>query len=293
MLNFRRIQIDDKNWISEILKNSSNMGCDNAFGTMFVWSDAYNLEICCENGFLFRRYGEKLNAYSFPIGNGNVKNALDLLFCEFYSQEGFHLIGLTEYMTHQINRLFPDKFFFVEKRDQADYIYKTENLAFLSGKKYHGKRNHISKFEKKYQWKYEKVTKQNIEDCLEIFKQWSKSDRRLTYDTSKEKNAIDKAFQNFEVLEFVGGLIKVEEKPVAFDIGEKINKDIFVIHFEKASTEFDGAYAIINKEFAKNEILDYKYVNREEDLGIEGLRKSKLSYHPEIILSRFDAFPKK
>ncbi len=292
MLNFRRIQIDDKNWISEILKDSSNIGSDNAFGTMFVWSDVYNLEICRKDGFLFRRYGKELNAYSFPIGSGDVKNALDLLFGEFYNQKGFHLIGLTEHMVHQINKFFPDKFFFVERRDLADYIYKTESLAFLSGKKYHAKRNHVSKFEKKYNWKYERVTKENLEECLNVFRKWSKSGRLSTSDVVRERNAMDKAFQNFEVLEFVGGLIKVEGEPIAFDIGERINKEVFVIHFEKADTEFDGAYAIINREFVKNEILNYKYVNREEDLGIDGLRKAKLSYHPEIILSRADAFPK-
>lgn len=293
MLDFRLIRLEDKSCMSSILKSSMNMASDAAFGTMFIWSEAYNLEICRYNNFLFRRYGEKKNAYSFPMGNGDLKAALDLLFSEFYNQDGFFLTGLTKAMIEKLDELFPGKFYFTETPDKSDYIYKTSDLSLLKGRKYHGKRNNIANFEKKYNWKYEAITDKNIDDCKKIFDLWSER-KKMEYDNSKESWALKKTFDNYKNLNFIGGVIKVDEGPVAFTIGEEINEKVFVVHFEKADSDYQGSYAIINREFVKNEIYGkYIYVNREEDLGIAGLRKAKLSYHPEIILSRFDAIPKK
>lgn len=294
MLDFRRIQLEDKCLISNILKSSTNMASDSAFGTMFIWSEAYNLEICEYNNFLFRRYGEKKNAYSFPIGNGNLKTALSKLFSEFYDQEGFSLTGLTLNMVEKLNEFFPSEFYFRETPNKSDYIYRVSDLSLLAGRKYHSKRNSIANFEKKYNWKYATLTDKNISDCKKILSLWIERKKGILHSSENETYALKKTFDNYNDLNFVGGIIKVDEIPVAFTIGEKINQNVFVVHFEKADPNYQGLYAVINREFVKNELYGkYVYVNREEDLGIAGLRKAKLSYHPEIILSRFDAFPQK
>ena len=295
MLNFREIKLDDKKWIDEVLKSSEYMSSDNAFGTMFIWSNGYNLEICREDGFLFRRYGKEHKSYAFPLGKGNIKSAFDLIISnEFEKNKEFRLIGITNTMKEQIEELCPGKFEFFLTDEYSEYIYNVDDLAYLAGRKYHSKRNHVAKFEKLYDWSYEKVSNENIADCKKVFDDWCKRSKQCSENKENDEVcALLKTFNNFEKLGFVGGLIKVDGVPVAFDIGEKISDDVFVVHFEKANSDYQGSYAIINREFVKNELMSYKYVNREEDLGIEGLRKAKHSYHPEILLKKFDAIMRK
>lgn len=295
MLSFRKIKLDDKKWIDEILKSSDFMSSDNAFGTMFVWSNVYNLEICCEDGILFRRYGKENKSYAFPIGAGNIKSSINLIAsAEFEKNEDFKLVGITQRMKEQLEKMYPDKFEFFLTEEYSEYVYNVSDLAYLEGKKYHSKRNHVAKFEKLYNWSYEEVSNENIADCKKIADDWCKKSKYCSENGGNDEFcALSKTFNNFEKLDFVGGLIKVDGMPVAFEIGEKINNDVFVVHFEKANSDYQGAYAIINREFVKNELMSYKYVNREEDLGIEGLRKAKRSYHPEILLKKFDAVMRK
>ena len=177
-------------------------------------------------------------------------------------------------------------------RDSSDYIYLQEKLSSLSGKKLHAKRNHIHRFEEEYpDWTYESITEENEEECARMAMEWCMQncmteEERIEYDKIDESRLVVYAIRHREQLGFVGGAIRAAGKIIAITLGEPLTKDTFVVHFEKAYADIQGAYPIINREFVKHEMAEYQYVNREEDMGEEGLRKAKLSYRPEILLEK-------
>ena len=190
-----------------------------------------------------------------------------------------------------MEELFPGVFCFTENRDAADYIYLREKLISLAGKKYHSKRNHIARFKDNHIWTYEPISEKNINECFEMSMNWHKKYRVAEDEESyqNEVKAIQLAFENFHHLEFDGALIRINNFIAALTIGERLNSDTYVIHIEKALPHIQGSYAIINQQFTEHLPLDIKYINREEDLGSEGLRRSKLSYYPEILLDKYNA----
>ncbi|MEG1436658.1 MAG: phosphatidylglycerol lysyltransferase domain-containing protein, partial [Oscillospiraceae bacterium] len=160
----------------------------------------------------------------------------------------------------------------------------------LPGKKFHSKRNHISNFEKTYDWSYEEINKENMQECIEMNRKWEAENKMRNPDgMNKEELAIIRAFDNFDELGFKGGLIRANGEVVAYTMGERLNDNTFCTHIEKAFADIRGAYPIINREFAKNTLTEYEFVNREEDMGIEGLRKAKLSYNPVYLVSKYRA----
>ena len=166
-------------------------------------------------------------------------------------------------------------------------------MAELSGKKYHSKRNHISTFSKKYNWEYKSIDKSLIPKVLECANNWyNENNDRMDKYMSFEREAVNVLLQNREVLQIRGGAILVDGDVVAFTLGSKINDDTFDIHIEKALKEFSEGYAVINREFAKNELSDFLYVNREDDMGLEGLRKAKLSYKPHLLIKKYICKPR-
>ena len=288
MLDFHSPVLDDQSWAAPILQKTGYLGSDGAFGTMFVWRKAYRTQLSQYGTFVMRRYGDR---YGVPLGEGNFTQAIEELRKDA-KERGipFVLTGVTQDAKEKLIDLFPGKFTFEEDRDSADYLYRSEDLIHLSGKKYHGKRNHISKFQRQYSWSDEDLTDANMEECQALAKEW------CVQNGCSEENGLDKeacalreSFVHFQDLGFTGGLIRVEEKPVAFTMGEAIHDQVYVVHFEKALSSYAGSYTMINREFATQRLSGYPYINREEDMGLEGLRKAKLSYYPAILLERFTA----
>ena len=184
----------------------------------------------------------------------------------------------------------PGGFAFSLDRPGSDYIYSAEDLVSLKGRKFEKKRNHLAKFKRTYNYTYEQISSDNIADCIDVSDQWrSVNAAQLGESVNKEYCAVRRAVDSYEQLALLGGLIRIEGKPVAFTIGEEVNPDVFLLHFEKALDGYDGLYPAINKEFAEHHLANYKFVNREEDMGVEGLRKSKLSYHPVLLLEKYRA----
>ena len=291
-LIFKTATMDDKIWIKEIFSNFFSLGSESSFGGIFIWGDVYGLKVCRYKDFLLRKFAENDKDYFlFPAGNGDLEACLNTLI-EYSRKSGGKItfIGLTKNNLEQIENIFPEKFEFLEERDKEDYIYNAYDLINLKGRKYHSKRNHISKFNRLYEWQFEEISELNIEACKDFCNKWfleNEDDKRS--DIVFEKMAIKKALDNYKELELVGGVIKVEGKIVSLTCGEKINKYTFDIRFEKALKSYEGAYAVINNEFAKRYLNNFSYINREEDLGIPGLRKVKLSYHPAALLKRYRA----
>jgi hypothetical protein len=229
--------------------------------------------------------------YCLPRGK-NVKGAVEEVI-ESARQNGeaaaFEYLSAGE--RDELNELFPGGFKFIEQFDTCDYIYLTENLAGLSGKKYHAKRNHISKFFRTYGNTEVKILDvSTAADALKVVREWYR-EKEIDFENYGEYGVIQDAIVNLEEFSMKGALLYVDSKPVAMTLGCEISPVCFDVMFEKALTEYEGSYAVINNEFAKM-LLSYRYLNREEDMGIEGLRKAKLSYHPEIVYQRFRAVPK-
>ena len=232
-------------------------------------------------------------AYLFPIGNSEPTEAIEYLIDYSKSKgECLKFVNVTKEFKDFLEEKFPDRFDFVENRAFADYIYSVDDLINLSGKKYHKKRNHLSNFKKRYNYAFEQITSANLHECFEMYEVWLKNKNAENDENYDEYSAIKRAFDNFEKLGFVGGALRVDGKIEAFTMGEALTSETFCTHIEKANTDIVGSYAAINNEFAKNCLATFKYVNREEDMGIEGLRKAKLSYYPAILLEKDKAILK-
>lgn len=289
MLELRKISLDDKDWIDDILNKYNNMSCEYSFGNNYMWANVYDLKVAEYNGFYIAALNEENGiSFQYPAGIGDIKPVIEELikYCQEHSLK-FMLHGITTDAKDNLEKLFPNRFEFENNRDYSDYIYNREDLALLAGKKYHGKRNHVKRF-KDNNWSFEKITPDNISDCLEMNRKWCEvNDCGIDPEKRKEACAIKRAFDKFFELGFFGGLLRVDGEVVAYSFGERLNSDTVVVHVEKAFGSIQGAYPTINQEFVLNLTEGYKYINREEDLGVEGLRKAKMSYYPAILLDKY------
>ncbi|QNK41436.1 DUF2156 domain-containing protein [Caproicibacter fermentans] len=291
MLEFNFPELSDRDWLAPKLSASGKLGSEWAFGTLFIWKNTYYSKVCRLGESTLFCFSGPLHTYNMPLcEKSRLPEMMELMMADAAEKRiPFQLWGATKEQTEELEQLFPGRFRFVLDRNSSDYIYRSEDLIALSGRKFHGKRNHISQFERKYDWSYEDLTRENLEDCRLVAKQWCK-DHGGCKDKdgfASEPCAIDRALNHFDELHLAGGMIRVEGKPVAFTVGEEINPKAYLLHFEKALDGYDGLYAVINHEYAAKHLEGYELINREEDMGIEGLRKAKLSYHPALLLERY------
>ena len=183
--------------------------------------------------------------------------------------------------------LFPtNQYRIIPDRTYWDYLYRTNDLIELRGRKYQQKRNHINRFQQFYPYAYHSLTPEHFEACLRLFEHWA-ADKAGQPEVEEERLALKEAFTHFSLLNLKGGVLEVYGEIQAFAIGSRLNKDTAIVHFEKANAEFSGIYAVINQLFVAQEWADTKYINREEDMGIEGLRKSKKSYLPAFMVNKY------
>jgi len=290
MLEFKKPELSDREWVDSCLVHANSMNCEYTFGNLFCWGNSYSVEISHYKNFFICRWGTAPDvAYSVPLGEGDFTDAVKQIIADAKSLGAKPKIyGVTEGYLLMLQEAFLGEFSYEYDEGINDYIYSVEKLATLSGKKYHGKRNHITNFKKNNpDWEFETISKANIPECIEMHEEWIKEYGENDEDFAEEFEAVKTAFEYFDELGFCGGLIRANKKVVAYCMGEEqMNKRCFVTHFEKAFASVAGAYPIINQEFAKNCLTQYEFVNREEDLGLEGLRKAKQSYYPEIILEK-------
>lgn len=291
MLNFSFISKAQINEFKKYYDYSTALGCDLNLVNAYLWRDEFNIKFAVYNDTLIKAYFNddgSIWGYCMPSGK-NVKGALEEIFADAYERGRKPLIlMLTNGQRAVLETMYPSKFSFVRSPENQDYIYLSEDLATLAGKKFHAKRNHISKFYRTYSnTRFESIDSSNIKDALEVVHGWCNENGVYEAD-NYELRAINEAFENMESFNMSGAVLYVEDKPVAMTLGSEISQNVYDVNFEKALREYDGVYAVINNEFAKT-LTKYKYINREEDMGLEGLRKAKLSYNPVIILDRYNA----
>lgn len=292
-LNFLAPTVDDfdalKKAISPFAKGS--MSCEITPLTLLIWEKYYHQKIAFFDDMLFVRLGEGQNIiYLLPFAK-DMKKAVEILKKQaLYDNIPLAFLAAEGVRLDEFNLLFGEEFSQTESRDDFEYLYSTQKLSTLSGKAFHSKRNHISAFSKQYNWHYEAINSTNLADVLKMADEWTAEMSALSDDAKSievENAALKALLPQMDRLGLKGGCIKINDRVVAFSVGSPINDEVFDIHTEKALTEYRTAYAVINREFILNDLLDYKYVNREDDMGIEGLRKAKLSYKPDILLKKY------
>lgn len=285
MFDFHQPKIEEIDWIRRVIKEAQPKSCEYAVSNLIGWCTYYGAEIAEVDGTLVSKI-KKNDLFGFPKGD-NWKVALQSIKKE-YEYPSFY--GLVQDEKEKLESQFPGEYNFYPSRDSFDYIYRVSDLAELAGKKYHSKRNHISYFQKNYDWSYEEINSINIDECILMNEKWFLMNAdKLSGSIDAERDVLKLAFDNYDLFVFKGALLRVNGEVIAFTFGEELNHNTFVTHFEKAFSNIRGAYPMINMLFAKKTLTEYEYVNREDDVGSEGLRKAKLSYHPEILLEKFTA----
>ena len=293
MIPFKDITLADKDTITSFTMKSDRRNCDLSFSNLCSWRFLYDTQFAVVDNFLVFKFwaGEQL-AYMMPVGTGDLKAVLWKLIEDARKEnQHFCMLGVCSNMRADLEAILPEQFTFTEDRDYADYIYLRSDLSTLKGKKFQAKRNHINRFRNTYpDYEYTPIAPDRIQECLDLEAEWCKVNNCDQQEgTGNERRALIYALHNFETLGLTGGILHVNGKIVAFTFGMPINHETFGVHVEKADTSIEGAYAMINYEFANRIPEQYIYINREEDLGIEGLRKAKLSYQPATILEKYMA----
>jgi hypothetical protein len=290
MLNFKPVTIDDIKSLQVFFDKVNFRNCDFSFSNIFCWQNSYNTTYAIESDFLFihfKTHGRP--GYLFPIGDGNLKKAVECLETDAQERKiPLQIFAVTQEMFDLIEKIMPGKFIYKKDRNWSEYIYSSGDLISLVGKKYQAKRNHINKFKRAYSWEYLPITREIIPDCLKLYKQWCAENGNCNSESSlvEECIATHKAFDHFEQLGLIGGALQINGEILAYSYGQPLGKDTFGIHAEKSLYEIDGGFAMINQQFAEYNCAGYPYINREEDLGLGSLRKAKLSYHPTILLEK-------
>ena len=298
MLEWSIPEAEDEDWINSCIAVSGTMASDASFANIYLLRNKYSTKISRYKDFIISKYSGKgaRCGYTFPLGKGDVAKALaeiekDAKECGERLQFAF----VTEEQKEVLENAMPARFCYSSDAGDSDYIYLRSELASLSGKAFHKKKNHFSKFVRTYpDYKYYEIGACNIYDAQKVADAWY-YEHLQDEDASQlaEYKAIKEALDNFEELGLIGGIIYVNDSPCAMTIASKINENTVDVHFEKAVGEYalNGGYAAINKLFSEK--LDgVTWLNREEDIGIEGLRKAKLSYRPKIMLKKYSAVEK-
>ena len=289
----RKPTLADRPWIQKLYEASGYRGAEYTFANLYLWSFYYG-EVAEVEGYLCQRLTYRgVHQYLYPAGSGDIRPVLERIIADS-RREGKPLVirSLTNETKAQLESLYPGRFEFTPDRDAYDYLYEIDTLADLPGRKLQSKRNHINRFVEAWPgWYTRPVTVHNLHVCEKLAEKWYESH----HESAADRRALTKALEHFEALEFEGIILYAEEgRPVGFDLGNRISADTFDVNFEKAFAEIQGAYPLVNREFARyirEKHPGIRYLNREDDMGIEGLRKAKESYYP-IFLEKYIATEK-
>ena len=295
MIEFKTVTLNDKAWVDEIVFSEQSRSADYNFGNIYIWDKRYRQLICrLGDRMLTKLRYDGRPTFVFPIGRGPLAPAIEALrdFAAFRGYP-FCLRGITEAHRLLLEGEYPGKFEYTEDVDCADYVYSADRLSTYSGKALHGKKNHCNRFEAEHDWRFVPLERALIPACMDMLAVWSEENSaRLDKSIVYEHDAIVRAFAAFEKLSLEGGVLYSGERLLGFSLGEMISADTFDVHFEKAESDINGAYPMVCRELTRMMLQKHpglKYINREDDMGLESLRQSKLSYRPEFMIKKYTA----
>ena len=296
MIEFKPIRLEDRATVERYTMPSAIVNCDLAFANMFCWQGVFRSAWAEVGGFLVIRFqidgGTKIG-YMQPVGPGDFTPILPLLHEDAHAHgQRLRLIGLTDEGRDLIRSTAAGDFAFASDPAAEDYIYDADDLRQLPGRRFQPKRNHLNRFAAAHpDCRYEEHTPDRFAACMALERAWRRTHEGHTAELCAEQRAMQLAFEHFEELRLRGGCLLADERLVAFTYGSAVNAQTFDIHVEKADPAYvrDGAFTAINKLFAERLPARFTRINREEDLGIEGLRQAKRSYHPVLLQHKFAA----
>ena len=296
MIEFHRVTAEDCQWARPLLMQSGYRTCEYAFTDVFMWSILYNSHIGRYKNYVTVR--SEVNGgvqYLYPAGFGGMEEEKEMVQCIIEDAQAHGckpvFYGMPTRAKERLEEHFPGKFEYTDLRDRYDYLYSSEELAELPGKKFQKKRNHVSRFIRENpDWKFQVVTPEALPRIREFSDYWYESSGKDPESgIDDERRAVEWVFDHFCQLDLCAGYLTVGGKIVAFSYGSAINDRVFDTQVEKALHTVNGAYAMINREMARAFGIKYEFINREDDVGDEGLRKAKLSYNPAMMGEKWQA----
>ena len=290
LILFSKIKLEDKSIIDRFFQQGYYEASECTFTNLYMWRKYYQTEWAIHNNSLFIKANDGEHTFLLPPFGPENEFVNDIAKIKDYFQQSnqpFLLKGVPEITRERLEALNINEFCIQEDRNNSDYVYDTQDLVELKGRKYHGKKNHINHFKKNVEFNYLPLTADLIPDCIEFEIEWCKTREHYEDTLFQEKEGIIDAFHHFEYLGFKGAVIMIHDKIEAFTFGELLNPDMVVIHVEKGNHQIRGIYPIINQQFCEHCWSDTKYINREEDMGLAGLRKSKESYFPARMIDKY------
>lgn len=299
----KEISLEDRSLFNEFFKNYHPQISEFTFSNLFIWKDFYEFKFKIWENHILIFSKTYLNKWKSSIsGNKNVifflppiGNKPEDIITELFSNlEYIEIHRVPESIITYFKKENQKNQIAIEvktDRNNWDYVYERDSLVSLPGNAYRQKRRNLTKFISMFDYKFHFIQTECLELCKELQIEWcDMNECQSNEDLKQEQNAIFNAFNYYEELSLNGGLIMVDGKCIAYTIGEKLNKDTMVIHFEKAHVDYEGSYQAINNLFAKECCKDAKFVNREQDLGISGIRYAKESYKPHHMIKKYILF---
>jgi len=299
-MTFHHLALSDRDAMQAVTLPSGRRNCNYTFANLVGWQFLFGTEVCVlENAVVLRYTFDGQRAYMVCTSEALSSELIEALFDD--SNGDLTLIGLEDSQVKELSIIIATPHSQRENcqlsittepvRNQYDYIYRLSDLAALHGKHLDAKRNHIHRFRAEHpDFEYRPLTPELFDECRRLTEIWQaeknesqNANRNETIDA--EHRVMETIFSNWDALGMIGGSIFVDGRMVAFTYGSAVTTDTFDVCVEKADRHVEGAFAIINQQFAEHLPEQYIYLNREEDMGIPGLRRAKLSYHPEILLT--------
>lgn len=294
MIPFERLIPERKAEYDKFLMNCGQRGCEYSFVNLYLWGRQTAAVV---GGYLtlFSHFNGH-SVYPFPVGQGDIRPVLDAIIADS-RQRGIpcRFTSLNQADMELLEAFYPGKFRFRCEISDFDYVYNIDDLADLKGRKFQQKRNHMNRFEATYpDWRVEELDEATMADARALVDHWfDHKEEAPEMDMCLEKLALRRAFEHFKELELEGLVLYVEGEPAAVTMGSRLSEDTFDVHFEKAREDVPGAYGAINRAFARylrDKYPELQYLNREDDLGLPGLRKAKQSYNPAFLVEKCWAY---
>lgn len=289
--NFKFLTLGDRDIIQKFLCDYPSESSDYTFTNMFIWRAYYRVQWCILDQWLVVLYNPMQWGYYFlqPVGPPDRHDVTMKMLEWLRDEKDEPEPRIDRGDSNYILELEGESAIEIESiRDQYDYVYRSEDLIHLNGRKYHTKKNHLNRFLKTVGFQYESITGDAVDECIHVLKKWCnwrECEKNLIM--RAEYEAVYEALIHFAQLNIKGGLIRVGGIVEAFAMGEMLNHDTAVIHVEKANQKLQGSFAVINQQFAQHEWKKAAFINREQDLGVEGLRKAKMSYNPHHMVNKY------